>query len=167
MQKMCLSTGWLLGTVMASGPWMSTKVAGKWGGGGRLCLSAWQPDLRTQHGQLVALSVRLPSVSSEFHCMPQDLHWQGLCQVLDGAAGCGKCSACWCVTAGVPRSPPNSHPHPRVPFSPRSSQPHLFPGARKHCSSSWGAEASAAAPLYSGNIITGVRVCYSFACQSQ
>lgn len=116
MQKMCLSTGWLLGTVMASGPWMSTKVAGKWGGGGRLCLSAWQPDLRTQHGQLVALSVRLPSVSSEFHCMSQDLHWQGLCQVLDGAAGCGKCSACWCVTAGVPRSPPQLPPPPPCAF---------------------------------------------------
>lgn len=47
--------------------------------------------------------------------------------------------------------------HPGLP------SPTYFQGARKHCSSSWGAGASAAAPLYSGNIITGARVCYSFA----
>lgn len=48
-------------------------------------------------------------------------------------------------------------------FSLRSSPSHLFPGTWQHCPRSWGAEVWAATLLYSGNMITSDRVCFSFA----
>lgn len=110
-----------------------------------------------------------------FHCVLQDLHWQGLCRMPDKAAGCGKHSACkFCDSYSIVARRASSRASWQGPVSLPSCGSHglilpqVFPvppisRGSHHGSSSWGAEAWAATPLYSGNVITSDRVCYTFA----